>query len=578
MRADVRSRARSISRRLTLLSLVLSVLCPGTTRAAETDPADPATNALLVRPLVFNDFFSTLDAHDGALVLFYAPWCPKSRKMYPSFSRAAAQLRLSHPSVVLAKVDAVKEKMLAQAMDVNQYPSLFWFHPGKTYDAEFKSAETANADSIVSFVSAKYGASENALRTPSSPPAPAAPATTWGSNDVNSDDGDSNKDPVESTATNDSAATTTASLSSSSSDSSSSDGLPPVLSFPSLQLLQIIKRDISIPKSARQLLLVYSSDDPLERALTTGFERMARLHADDPVVCIAVDAKDTRALRHLKISRAALPVLVGIDFLSSATGSEERYVMHKPRAVVSTARQTLKELKGLGRSSANSARGKETLEAAGQALWEQHWGPEIALFATGQMARAPDYEAPPIPQWTALKSAPMLEEEEAGRGTTKGSIRNNIVEVSGDSFKAEVVDVSTDVLVLVYAPWCAHCKSFEPVFSRVAGAVGSAVSTLKVCRMDGDKNDVHGLKITSFPTLFVFPALDKSERGVVAYGGEAGWTAPAVLDWVAKSTTFAFDPTAVARIAAGLQADTEGGGANGGGGRSSSGAGSKDEL
>ena len=512
---------------------------------------------MLVRPLVFNDFFSTLDAHDGALVLFYAPWCPKSRKMYPSFSRAAAQLRLSHPSVVLAKVDAVKEKMLAQAMDVNQYPSLFWFHPGKTYDAEFESAESANADSIVSFVSAKYGASENALSTP---------------------DGDSNKDPVESTATNDSAATTTASLSSSSSSSSSSDGLPPVLSFPSLQLLQIIKRDISIPKSARQLLLVYSSDDPLERALTTGFERMARLHADDPVVCIAVDAKDTRALRHLKISRAALPVLVGLDFLSSATGSEERYVMHKPRAVVSTARQTLKELKGLGSSSANSARGKETLEAAGQALWEQHWGPEIALFATGKMARAPDYEAPPIPQWTALKSAPLLEEEEAGRGTTTGSIRNNIVEVSGDSFKAEVVDVSTDVLVLVYAPWCAHCKSFEPVFSRVARAVGSAVSTLKVCRMDGDKNDVHGLKITSFPTLFVFPALDKSERGVVAYGGEAGWTAPAVLDWVAKSTTFAFDPTAVARIAAGLQADTEGGGANGGGGRSSSGAGSKDEL
>ena len=39
---------------------------------------------------------------------------------------------------------------------------------------------------------------------------------------------------------------------------------------------------------------------------------------------------------------------------------------------------------------------------------------------------------------------------------------------------------------------------------------------------------------------------------MVSYSGENGWTITSVLDWVAKSTTFAFDPKAVRRVAADL--------------------------
>ena len=140
------------------------------------------------------------------------------------------------------------------------------------------------------------------------------------------------------------------------------------------------------------------------------------------------------------------------------------------------------------------------------------------------------------------------------------------------------------VLVLVHAPWCVHCKSFNPVFERVARAIATSVSTLKVCRMDGDKNDVHGLDIASFPTLFVFPALDKSERGVVKFGGESGWTAAAVLEWAAKATTFAFDAKARTRVAEGLtdidkKEEEEGGGRDGAStSHSSRRSGSKEEL
>ena len=44
------------------------------------------------------------------------------------------------------------------------------------------------------------------------------------------------------------------------------------------------------------------------------------------------------------VRRRALPVLVGLGFLSSAIGSEERYVMHKPRIFVPAAWQKMKEL------------------------------------------------------------------------------------------------------------------------------------------------------------------------------------------------------------------------------------------
>ena len=55
-------------------------------------PAGAAAPPPAVLPLAFDTFFGALEARaGGALVLFYAPWCPKSRGMYPAFSRAATR-------------------------------------------------------------------------------------------------------------------------------------------------------------------------------------------------------------------------------------------------------------------------------------------------------------------------------------------------------------------------------------------------------------------------------------------------------------------------------------------------------
>ena len=544
---------------LIYLSALLGLSPTQTNGQASVDPTENENpQPSVIRRLEFADFFNTLDEYDSSLVLFYAPWCPKSKKMYPGFVEAAKSLRTSHPGVMFAKVNSVEEKMLAQAMDVKGYPSVFWFSPGKTYKAEFKGAATTRATDFRNFVIRQSDGGASAGLDKKVEQAPSDSAQKGGaiSNDIMdsdptstgrqiNEDQEAKPDPPEASSQSSGPST------SSKSDNVPEDvdaSLPPVLSFPSLQLQQIIKREISIPGSGRQILLIYSAEDPLERALTLGFERVARRHRGKNVVFIAVDSADTRALRRLKLSRAGLPVIVGIDYLSSETGSEERYIMYNDKAA--RARQSLKNLLQKVPEDERDLWRKKKLTALGELIWERTWMTEIDLFVNGKLERNPDYIAPPVPQWTALKSSPV-------DGAYSASSEVNIVDVNADSFKSEVIDVSTDVMVLVHAPWCSHCKSFKPTFERVARALRSSVSTLKVCRMDGDKNDVHGLKVTSFPTLFIFPALEKEASGIEEFSASDGWSAESVLAWAAKSTTFAFDNKAVSRMAASLIASEE---------------------
>ena len=45
--------------------------------------------------------------------------------------------------------------------------------------------------------------------------------------------------------------------------------------------------------------------------------------------------------------------------------------------------------------------------------------------------------------------------------------REDVVRVTGQSFLGDVVESGSEVVLQVYAPWCEHCKRFDPVFSQV---------------------------------------------------------------------------------------------------------------
>ena len=77
--------------------------------------------------------------------------------------------------------------------------------------------------------------------------------------------------------------------------------------------------------------------------------------------------------------------------------------------------------------------------------------------------------------------------------------------VVGKSFDAIVKDPTKDVLLEVYAPWCGHCKSLEPIYQKLAKRFKN-VDSVVIAKMDGTENEHPDVEAKGFPTLIFFPA------------------------------------------------------------------------
>ncbi|CAN1346441.1 Protein disulfide isomerase-like 1-4 [Linum perenne] len=77
---------------------------------------------------------------------------------------------------------------------------------------------------------------------------------------------------------------------------------------------------------------------------------------------------------------------------------------------------------------------------------------------------------------------------------------------------------------LIYAPWCGHCQSLEPIYNKLAKHL-KGIDSIVIAKMDGTTNEHPRAKSDGFPTLLFFPAGNKSfdpvtvdtDRTVVAF-------------------------------------------------------------
>uniref|UniRef100_A0A0N5BTH5 Protein disulfide-isomerase n=1 Tax=Strongyloides papillosus TaxID=174720 RepID=A0A0N5BTH5_STREA len=100
-----------------------------------------------------------------------------------------------------------------------------------------------------------------------------------------------------------------------------------------------------------------------------------------------------------------------------------------------------------------------------------------------------------------VKSAPAPKQQ-------KGPVKVLV----GSTFSSVVDDESKDVLVEFYAPWCGHCKNFEPEYNKLAERLKKEQPNLVLAKMDATANDPPAnFKVEGFPTIYFAPSGKKSE-------------------------------------------------------------------
>jgi len=86
-----------------------------------------------------------------------------------------------------------------------------------------------------------------------------------------------------------------------------------------------------------------------------------------------------------------------------------------------------------------------------------------------------------------------------------------LINVTEDTFKAEVLDSSAPVLVDFSAVWCGPCKMLDPIVKQLAGEWDGKV---KVVKIDADQNPniLMQYSVLGIPTLLFFKEGELKER------------------------------------------------------------------
>jgi len=138
-----------------------------------------------------------------------------------------------------------------------------------------------------------------------------------------------------------------------------------------------------------------------------------------------------------------------------------------------------------------------------------------------------DYEQGKLKPWRRSEPEPTPEEMFA----------DGVGVLVGTTFADATQDEAEDVLVDFYAPWCGHCRKFEPQYKALARKL-KHVKSLKIMKIDATRNEVEDVTIMGYPTVVLFPAGAKPKKQVVYHGSRQPED---ITKWLHEHCSIKFD-------------------------------------
>ncbi|WVY99353.1 hypothetical protein V8G54_025423 [Vigna mungo] len=430
------------------------------------------------------NFSDVIKNNRFVMVEFYAPWCGHCQALAPEYAAAASELK--GEDVILAKVDATEENELGQQYDVQGFPTIYFFADGihKPYNGQ------RTKDAIVTWIKKKTGPGVYNLTTLEDAQRILANETKVVLGFLNSLVGSESEELAAASRLED-----------------------------DVNFYQTVNSDVAklfhIDADAKRpaLILVKKEEEKLshfdgkfEKSAIADFVFSNKL----PLVTIFT-RESAPAVFENSIKKQVLLFATSNDSEKFIPVFQEAAKSFKGKLIFVSVDLDNEDVgKPVSEYFGISGDGPKVLGYTGNddgrkfVLDGEVTADRIKAFGEDFLddKLKPFYKSDPIPE------------------SNDGDVKI----VVGDNFDEIVLDESKDVLLEIYAPWCGHCQSLEPIYDKLAKHLRS-IESLVIAKMDGTTNEHPRAKPDGFPTLLFFPAGNKSfepitvdtDRTVVAF-------------------------------------------------------------
>nr|CDS29466.1 Viral IAP associated factor [Hymenolepis microstoma] len=443
-----------------------------------------------VMVLTKENFDTAIQEHEFILVEFYAPWCGHCKLLEPEYNEAARLLSEEKSEIKLAKVDATAETSLASRFDVRGYPTIKLFKKG--VPIEFDGERSSQG--IIKWLMRKTGPAVVVVES----------AEEYDKIIEN------NKFVVV--------------------------GLTDDIESKEWEVFHSVAShsdEVFIRPTVQSILDQFKFTTGVQVALVRKF--------DEPIVNYDGKMDVEELTKFIKTEKVPLVTEFTEEAASVVFGSEiKRHIivfMSKTDDAYKPNMEVLRKIGGEFRGSAHVVYINIDDESHERILG--FFGITKEMCPTYRVIELDDAVVKFKPEtveftFDAMKSfisdaidrkiKPYLQTEEVPDDWDKEPVKVLV----GKNFDVVARDHNKCVLIMFYAPWCGHCKQLKPIWDDLGERFKDHPEVL-IAKLDATANELEDVKISSFPTIKLFP---KNSDDIIDYSNER--TVKAFTDFIEK--------------------------------------------